>query len=260
MGLGNVGAVFLFEWRRALTATRLAWWLALALFPVFITLLVRMTAVTELSREPWAILMFVLVPMLISTLGTLLWTAPAVSTELERKSWVYLAVRPHGKTAVLLGKFLAAVTWVLPAALLGLTLSLAIARTGHTWQIWWTMTRLVLLACPAYAAVYLLLGTLFPQRPMVIAVAYTLIFELIVGFIPAIINKGTVQYRLRALLIDWAEIPLGDPEVIQLVDLFGDAPATYHVMVLLMYILAFIATAVAVIRWREFSTAAEADA
>jgi hypothetical protein len=43
-------------------------------------------------------------------LRTMLRATPAVSVELERRSWVYLAVRPNGSTAVLIGKYLAAVT------------------------------------------------------------------------------------------------------------------------------------------------------
>ena len=33
MRLGNIGAVFLFEWKLALTVPRMACWAALALFP-----------------------------------------------------------------------------------------------------------------------------------------------------------------------------------------------------------------------------------
>ena len=34
--IGNIGAVFWFEWKRALSWSRMLWSLALALFPVFI--------------------------------------------------------------------------------------------------------------------------------------------------------------------------------------------------------------------------------
>ena len=63
--------------------------------------------------------------------GTFLWATPAISAELERRSWVYLAVRPNGGTAVLLGKYLAAVSWVLTAALVGLAIALAISPTAR---------------------------------------------------------------------------------------------------------------------------------
>ena len=71
-------------------------------------------------------MLFALVPMLVSMLGTFLWATPVVSAELERKSWVYLAVRPHGKVNVLIGKYLVAITWALSAALAGLCAAVAI--------------------------------------------------------------------------------------------------------------------------------------
>ncbi len=111
----KVAAVFQFEWRRAWSAPRLAWWAILAGFPVFIVILIRTSRIRDLPREPWAVFLFALVPMLICMMGTFLWATPAVSAELERKSWVYLAVRPQGRTSVLLGKYLATLTWVLPA-------------------------------------------------------------------------------------------------------------------------------------------------
>lgn len=259
MGIGNVAAVFCFEWRRALTLPRLLWWAVMAFFPVFIVTLVRFSPHPPRPREPWIVFLFALIPMLISMLGTFLWTTPAVSAELERKSWIYLAVRPYGSTAVLLGKYLAAVTWVLPAAFVGLTISVIIAPLAETWHVWWTIARLVLLSCPAYAAIYLVLGVLFPKRSMVIAVAYTLIFELLASFVPALINTLTVQYRLRSLLVRWEEIPLGRDGQLHAIALVSKAPPSFQVVVLLCYTLGLLVAAIALVRWCEFSAAAESD-
>lgn len=41
--MGNVAAVFLFEWKRALTLPRMMWWGVLAAFPVFIVGVIRFT-------------------------------------------------------------------------------------------------------------------------------------------------------------------------------------------------------------------------
>ncbi len=54
MQLGNVGAVFFFEWRRSLTAPRIAWWLILTCFPACIVGLIRLVPGEELPREAWA--------------------------------------------------------------------------------------------------------------------------------------------------------------------------------------------------------------
>ena len=264
--IGNVGAVFLFEWKRALTLPRMAWWAVLALFPVFIVGLIRFTTAglppdQRPPRDTWAGLLWALIPMLVSMLGTLLWATPAISAELERRSWVYLTVRPNGGTAVLIGKYLAAVAWAIPPGLVGLSIAVPLADTGAEWQVWWTMARLVCLSCPAYGAIYLLLGTLLPRRAMVLAVAYTLIFEFIVAFVPAVINKLTIQYRLRALLFDWCQIPLpgdggGRSGVLALI---GDDPAWLHVMVLLLLPPVLLSISVAILRWSEFSSSAESD-
>jgi len=270
--IGNVAAVFLFEWKRALTLPRMAWWAVLALFPVFIVGVIRFTMPDEARRAMnpipaeqiwnfWAAMFYALIPMLVSMLGTLLWATPAISAELERRSWVYLTVRPNGGTAVLLGKYLAAVTWVIPPALIGLTIGVPLADTGDGWRMWWAMVRLVCLSCPAYGAIYLMLGTLLPRRALVLAVAYTLIFELVIRFIPAVINKLTVQFRLQALLVEWCNLSLagpgGRPSGVQA--LIGDEPAWQHVSILLLLPPVLLLIAVAILRWSEFSASAESD-
>ena len=266
--MGNVGAVFLFEWKRAFTWQRMLWWWVLAVFPVFIIGLVVFTVKADARHsEPlWlglcAWLLFALVPMLVSMLGTLLWTTPAVSAELERRSWVYLAVRPNGGAAVLLGKYLASVTWVIPPAVLGLTVAVPLcgfASMEEAFRVWWTMVRLVLLSAPAYAAIYLLLGVVMPRRAMVLAVAYTLIFELIISFVPAVINKITVQYRLRSLAAEWCQIAIsqGDPTPAQ--TLIGTEPGWQHVVILILLTVSLVVASIVILRASEFSSSAESD-
>lgn len=273
MFTGNVPAVVRFECRRALTVSRLLWWVGLTCFPVFILAMVQL-AIAAARRhmgsgppiEVITLLFFGLIPMLVSMLGTLLWTAPSISAELERKSWVYLAVRPNGGSAVLLGKFVAALFWVIPSAIVGLTLAIPIAHFGNgwslgeTWQIWWTMARLACLSCPAYAAVYLVIGVLHPKRAMVIAFAYTIVFELLVSFVPAVINKLTVQYRIQALLGNWADLnrAIAGNQFGGLA-LLDTSSSGWHIAVLVGYTLTLLLVAVLLLRWREFAVANEAD-
>ena len=259
--IGNVCAVFLFEWKRALTLPRMAWWAVLALFPVFIVGVVRFTAHRNPPRDFWVYLLYALIPMLVSMLGTLLWATPAISAELERRSWVYLTVRPNGGPSVLLGKYLAAVTWVIPPALIGLSIAVPLADSGDGWRLWWTMLRLVCLSCPAYGAIYLLLGTLLPRRALVLAVAYTLIFELVIRWVPAVINKLTVQFRLQALLVDWCDLSLTGPggRPTGVLALIGEDPVWQHVVVLMLLPPVLLLVSVAILRWSEFSASAESD-
>ena len=301
--IGNVGAVFLFEWKRSLTVPRMAWWLVLAGFPIFIIGLIRFSisaGVTNdsIPRELWIGFLFALIPMLVTMLGTMLWMTPAISAEIERRSWVYLTVRPNGGTAVLLGKYLAAVTWVIPPVLLGLTCAVLIIsptvkkaeeienmqkdesakpiviinqqgkkqfshsmdlRDLKPWQIWWAMTRMVCLSAPAYAAVYLLLGTIMPRRGMVMAVGYSLLFELIVSFVPAVINKLTVHHHLQALMLEWCEMEISPEFMSGAATLIGNSPTWHHIAILMLYPPVLLAISIAILRSREFSSSAESD-
>ncbi len=266
--MGNVGAVFMFEWKRSLTLPRMAWWLVLAGFPIFIIGVIRFSINASMRenglpdptpRELWIGFLFALGPMLVTMLGTMLWVTPALSAELERRSWVYLSVRPNGGTAVLVGKYLAAVTWVIPPVLLGLAVAVPLSGASNGWQIWWTMARLVLLSTPAYAAVYLLLGTIMPRRGMVLAVGYSLLFELVISFVPAVINKLTVHHRLQALLLQWCELDIPPEFMSGAISLIGNTPPWQHVAILLLYPPVLVTASIGILRACEFSSSAESD-
>ncbi|MFC1758639.1 ABC transporter permease [Planctomycetota bacterium] len=183
----SIPVVFEFESRRAMTIPRMMWWCVLAFFPVAIILLLLTLPGSRdnTPEELWQFFLFCLVPMLISMLGTFMWTSSAISSELEGQSWIYLAVRPGGRMAVVFGKYLVAVAWVLPATLIGVTLSIVVlwvagtelTAEGSVFETWFAITRLCFLSVPAYAAIYLVIGTIFTKRSMIVGVAYTLVFE-----------------------------------------------------------------------------------
>lgn len=257
---GNIVAVAGFEVRRALTRTRLLWWALLALFPVAITSLAQLGPARhgeEIPRHVWAAILFLLCPLAVSMLGVFLYTSPAVAVELERKSWVYLAVRPYASRAVLFGKYAVAVAWTAAAALTGLSISVLIARPERAFELWWGLARLVLLSCPAYGAMYLLLGVIFYKRAMIVAIAYTLLFELAASFIPAMVNKLTIQFRLRALLFDFADLPKPKDDATAR-QVFGDSPPETHLWVLLGYTLALLIASQLWLARSEFTSADEA--
>ncbi|MCP4191434.1 MAG: hypothetical protein GY768_12485 [Planctomycetaceae bacterium] len=266
----GVSAVFEFEIRQALTAAGIAWWCILTFFPVAIVSLVLLSpnARRNVPTTAWQVFFFVLVPFLISMLGTFKWTASAISSELEGQSWVYLAVRPNGRVAVSLGKYLAAVIWTLAATLIGITLAVFVAwianttlsNSGEIWRTWFAIARLCCLSVPAYAAVYLTLGTIFTKRSMVIVVAYTLIFEVLVSFVPALINKFTIQYRLRALFVQWTGIELSATNnEFGWMDIVGEEPAWIHLTALISYVAVLVLFACCLVRKREYLVTSSAD-
>ncbi len=161
----------------------------------------------------WGFGLFVLLPAVVSMLGVFLWATPAVSSELEGRSWAYLATRPDGPVSVLLGKYLVGVLWGISAALVSLVGCLLIAKVPEgSWQLFLPLATLIVLGCPAFGAIYALIGTILPRRAMVIAVVYSLTFEGFVSFLPALlgapalISRVTILYPLRALLTKWLRL------------------------------------------------------
>ena len=254
----GISAVFRFEWKRSLTVPRMAWWSVLAVFPGLIVTLMRVADSQPPHSDAWIGVLYSLVPGIVCIMGVFLWATPAISSELEGGNWTYLAVRPGGKTSVLLGKYLCAITWTAPAALVGLTIAVIVAAPDDSFRIWRVLALLVLISCPAYGAVYILIGVIFQKRAMVVAVAYTLVFELILALIPAVINQVTVQYHLRALMSRWMEWDTRQGQrFADMKVLFGDAPASEHLLILLGLTVGLLVVAVAVLRHKELAAGAD---
>ncbi len=204
----------------------------------------------------WGAVLFGLIPELITLFGLLLWITPVVQSELEGRTWIYLAVRPRGRVSVLLGKYLTGITWTALAGWTSVTICILIARPDDAWRLWFSLVGIVAFACLGYGALYGLIGVLLQRRAMVIAVAYTLIFEFLISIVPAVINQFTVQYRLRNLLVQfmgWREL-LSD-EAGEL--LLGDQPAWLHILILCCFTVTLLAIAAQVIQRKEYATADE---
>lgn len=150
--------------------------------------MIRNTA-NALSPAWWSVLLFFIIPEVTCLLGLLLWASPILSSELEGKTWLYLAVRPGGKAANLWGKYISAVIWTAMSAFVSLLFSLSLVDSDDIFRLLLTMSALVVLSCLAYGALFTLLGVVFQKRAMVVAVAYTILFEGIVSLIPAVINQ-----------------------------------------------------------------------
>lgn len=260
--LAKLPAVFWFEWRRALTAPRLAWMLALMTFPPLLLALMRLTST---NGEPpdntaTAVLVYVLSPGVACMMSVFLWATPALSTELEGRSWVYLAVRPGGPLAVILGKFLVAVSWAIPVGLVSSALSIAVLEPDQPRYLFAVESALVALSSVAYSALFILIGVIAPTRAMVAGVVYTVIFEVGLAMVPAAMNLLTVQYRLRCLLVRWLELDaqLGNDSPV-LATYFGAHSAVWHLTILLLMTGVYLLAAAVLLSYREFTTASETD-
>ena len=66
----------------------------------------RCTDERKVPDTVWGLILFGLIPEVITLFGLLLWVTPVVQAELEGRTWIYLAVRPRGRVSMLLGKYL----------------------------------------------------------------------------------------------------------------------------------------------------------
>ncbi|MCH2213377.1 MAG: hypothetical protein MK110_18915 [Fuerstiella sp.] len=253
-----------FEFSRIITAGRITWWFVLAGFPILIAGLIRLFPLAEAGKEfdshqVWSVAIYLLVPCITCAMGVLLSAGSAIATELEQRSWVYLAVRPNGIFWLLLGKYLVAIVWSSTAAIAGLTIAVLFTGQDTILRMWTGTAALCVLSSMSYAAVFLLIGAIAPRRSMLFCVVWTAGVEGLISLIPAIINRMTIQYRLRALFVDWVQP--GDE--IQNNPLFAmslaDGPWYFQILCLLALTSIYLTVAQVIAHQREFTGAAESD-
>jgi ABC-type transport system involved in multi-copper enzyme maturation permease subunit len=258
-------------------------------------------------------------------LNAMLWVAPIVQTELEGKTWLYIAARPYGRMCLVVGKLLNGLIWTLGAGLLALVFvgSVALlyarpiegtpaepsaneelkanqaearrlieeakrvnpelrrileqqgqlgpprrpgtssgaqfgaaAQMGAPFEsikdavgVGGILAMLAILAGLTYSSLFCGIGCIIPKRAMLISFSYTLVFEAIVAFVPAIINRLTIQYHLRCLLNRWVDlkVPLQGQELF-----FSDWPAWWHVAVLVGMIVVWQVVSLVAIHLRQY--------
>ena len=208
---GPVG-VFKLELYRTMTFGRVLTWFAMALFPPTLIAIAsfqigrqRSIGAAELDFG-YVVMMFLLIPQVVTVLGLLLWATPIVHAELEAQTWGYAVVRPGARRAVLLGKYCIAVLWVFSSASLAVTLAIPFTSVLHPFQTWYVLCFLNLIAALSYAALFVTIGTLVQKRAMVLAFLYGIFVEAILSTLPATINQLTVSFRLRSMLFQLLDL------------------------------------------------------
>ncbi|MFO7902198.1 MAG: hypothetical protein R6U98_06035, partial [Pirellulaceae bacterium] len=167
--------------------------------------------------------------------------------------WGYLAVHPRGRASLLLGKYLTAIVWTALAGCTSLTICILIAQPVYAFRLWSSLLLIIGFAAFAYGALYSLIAVFVQRRAMVIAVAYTLILEFLVSFVPAVINQFTVLFRLRNLFVlfmQWRPLFAGATGDVFL----SDQPAWFHVLILCAYIITLLTVSLQVIQHKEYIT------
>ena len=210
---GPVG-VFKLELIRSLTFGRIMTWLVMALFPPTLIGIASLQiggrssiGAAEMNLG-YVIMLFFLIPQIVTVLGLLLWATPIVHAELEAQTWGYYVVRPGARRAVLLGKYAIAVLWAFSSASVAVTFAVPFAALTNPLHTWGVLCFLNLLSALAYGALFATLGTLIQKRAMVSAFMYGIIVEGILSTLPAAINQFTVSFRLRSILQHLLEMDL----------------------------------------------------
>ena len=120
---------------------------------------------------------------------------------------------------------------------------------GDALRVGAKLAGLVVLSSLAYASLFCGIGCLIPKRAMLISFSYTLIFESVIAFVPAIINRVTIQYHLRCLLNSWIDlkVPKEGRDLF-----FSNWPAWWHLAVLAGMIVVWQVISLSVIRSKQY--------
>jgi len=253
--LAAIVAVARFQIDRLLTPPRLALAAIGVIFPTAVLLAAARARGASLEHDLGAILLYALVPEAVCMLGLLVTISPAVADELERGTWVHVAVRPGGRRALLLGTWLAAVLWTGAVALSGLLLALLTGVISNGWSLLGPFAILVCLSCIGRAALFSLPAVIVPKRSLVASVGVALVVEYLAGLIPAVVNQLTISLRLHTLLVRWMGWRRSITPELQL--LIDDRPPWAQVTAVFILAAAFLAIAVAILEWRQFPPSEE---
>jgi ABC-type transport system involved in multi-copper enzyme maturation permease subunit len=164
------------------------------------------TTIRDETNLAFCMLVYLLIPQVMTMLGMLVLASPIVHSELEGQTWIYALVRHAGRRSLLLGKYLVAVLWTSTAGILAVSLATPFVPLKNPAQLWLTASLLCLLASLAYGALFALIGVVMQKRVMVISFVYALVAEGVLAWIPAVINQFTIAYRLRSILFRWADL------------------------------------------------------
>ncbi len=249
-------AVFRYELKNSFGIGTTIFWIFVILFPTILQLLIDKYFVTTLDLS--ATILAAMIPGAVCLITILVAMTPYLSTELEGNLWPYVATRPYGRTAIMFGKYLVAVTRSLIAGLLAIAiifpstslnqlnidipqpfqtsstigssvtqpdqkesitenteLSLNIKtkelNASQGYPLWLALVCLVILSSICYSALFCLLGTIMYKRPMIIAIIYTLIVEVIISFLPVVANGLTLNFYLRSIYVRSMDLELEQP-------------------------------------------------
>lgn len=263
----GAAATCTFELRRSMSAQRISVSAGLALFPpVMLSLLIAGAKFSD--RDGGAMMiessqfLAVFLIALVLLLGLLLWATPNVYSELEGKSWLFIASRPTGRSSIFLGKFMASVLVSLAICFMAISLCVLVIHhykaTTEPVRLWLAMNFVYLLATLIYASVFSLIGVLFVKRAMVVGAGFLIGFDVFLASLPgALINRFTARHHLQEIGIatmGWFfPSPAGSEKEYRFI--YGQEWSTWiHVTLILAATLILLVIGTKVISSREYVT------
>ncbi|MBA61394.1 MAG: hypothetical protein CMJ76_03420 [Planctomycetaceae bacterium] len=112
--------IYRYELKRSFSFGATLLWLLVIVFPTFLQTLIDQGS--SLPEEYSGVLLVCMIPGAVCLMTILNTMAPYLNTELEGNTWPYIAVRPHGRTALMAGKYLVAITRSMIAGFLAIAL------------------------------------------------------------------------------------------------------------------------------------------
>lgn len=253
--LSSVWTIAEFQLRRMLTRSRLAVAAIGVLFPAAVIAAVGRTAGFPLDRDIAGLLIYALVPEVVCVLALLVTMCPVVADELERGTWIHVAVRPSGRRAMILGTYAAAVVWTVSVATLALIPAVLMSGIEEPIRVSAVMLGLIVLSAAGRGALFTLPAVIVPKRAMVASVGLALVVEYLAGLLPAVINQATVSLRLRSLLVEGMGWRRQLPAEVQL--LIDPQPPWVHVLAVLVLVTFLLSIAVFIVERRQFPPSEE---
>lgn len=123
-----------------------------------------------------------------------------IASDREHQTLVYLLVTPLPRPLIFAAKFAAALTPALAWTMLGMLLLcwLAGAPGMEAWHLLWPS---ILWGTTAYVALFVLFSAAF-RRATIVALAYALFLETLIGNTPGIAKRLAISYYIRCLAFD----------------------------------------------------------
>jgi len=246
--LGRLGTVAWLSFRGSLQGLRAVGLAAFALMPALIVAAIATAhpspaVLADAALDLLALLVLPIVAMVI----LLVLAVGQFRTEIDAETLVYLSDRSVDRPTLVVGKYLgavvAALAFVLPAALLPLAVANIGGGTIYAANVIEAVAASAVLATLAYAGVFLFLG-LATRSALLVGLLFGFLWEELLPLLPGEVPRFTVIFYLRSFLSD--NVPNGP-----LAGYPGAIAAGSSVVVLVLVALVFVAVASVAFRYLE---------